>query len=111
MRSKPPFRLDHVGSLVRPRAIVDARHTANLEGKLPDAELRALEDQAIEELIALQERVGLQAITDGESAQQLARSIFRACSTRLQQRKRRKARLYLRTLQASNIGACPFRSS
>ena len=65
MRSKPPFRADHVGSLVRPRAIVDA-HTANLEGKLPDAELRALEDQAIEELIALQERVGLQAITDGE---------------------------------------------
>jgi 5-methyltetrahydropteroyltriglutamate--homocysteine methyltransferase len=61
----PPFRADHVGSLVRPPHLIEA-HTANLRGALPDADLRALEDAAIEDAIAMQERVGLAAITDGE---------------------------------------------
>lgn len=60
-----PFRADHVGSLLRPPALIEA-HTAFMEGKLPADELVALEDTAIEEAIALQERVGLQPVTDGE---------------------------------------------
>jgi 5-methyltetrahydropteroyltriglutamate--homocysteine methyltransferase len=71
-RIHPPFRADHVGSLIRPQALRDARQ-AHLEGKLSAAELRALEDQLIREAVAMQERVGLQAITDGE----FRRSSFR----------------------------------
>ena len=65
MRTKPPFRADHVGSLLRPRALLDLRR-AVAEGKSPNDELRALEDRGILGAIALQERVGLQSITDGE---------------------------------------------
>jgi 5-methyltetrahydropteroyltriglutamate--homocysteine methyltransferase len=64
-RTKPPFRADHVGSLVRPQELRAARQ-AHLEGKLPGPELRALEDRLIREAVAMQERVGLQAVTDGE---------------------------------------------
>jgi methionine synthase II (cobalamin-independent) len=61
----PPFRADHVGSLIRPHALLEARK-AHAEGKLAGEALRAVEDEAIREVVALQERVGLQAITDGE---------------------------------------------
>ncbi len=62
---QPPFHADHVGSLIRPKNLMDA-HTAHEAGKLPEAELRALEDAAIRDAVAMQERVGLAAITDGE---------------------------------------------
>ncbi len=61
----PPFRADHVGSLVRPRKLLEARQS-RAAGKMPDDALRAIEDAAIRDAVALQERVGLQAITDGE---------------------------------------------
>lgn len=64
-RATPPFRADHVGSLIRPHALLEARK-AHAEGKLAGEALRAIEDDAIREAVALQERVGLQAITDGE---------------------------------------------
>lgn len=64
-RVNPPFRADHVGSLVRPRKLLEARK-AFAEGKLPARDLHALEDAAISDAVALQERVGLQSITDGE---------------------------------------------
>ena len=64
-RTRPPFRADHVGSLIRPQELRDARQ-AHLEGTVPAAELHALEDRLISEAVAMQERVGLQAITDGE---------------------------------------------
>ena len=64
-RDVPPFRADHVGSLIRPRALIEARDKANA-GTLPRDALRALEDAAIRDVIAMQERVGLQSITDGE---------------------------------------------
>jgi methionine synthase II (cobalamin-independent) len=64
-RSKPPFRADHVGSLLRPKELRDARQ-AFLAGKIARAELTALEDGAIRDVIALQQRVGLEAVTDGE---------------------------------------------
>ena len=65
IRSEPPFRADHVGSLLRPRRLLDAR-AAHAEGRIDDAELRAVEDDAILEAIRMQEEVGLQSATDGE---------------------------------------------
>ena len=61
----PPFRADHVGSLLRPRRLLDAR-AVHAEGRIDDAELRAIEDDAIREVIRMQEEVGLQSATDGE---------------------------------------------
>jgi len=61
----PPFRADHVGSLLRSERLIEA-HQAFLAGKLPAADLHALEDQEIRSAVAMQERVGLRAITDGE---------------------------------------------
>jgi 5-methyltetrahydropteroyltriglutamate--homocysteine methyltransferase len=64
-RPKPPFRADHVGSLLRPQALHDAR-AKRAKGAISDAELKAVEDREIERIIKKQEEVGLQAITDGE---------------------------------------------
>jgi 5-methyltetrahydropteroyltriglutamate--homocysteine methyltransferase len=64
-RTTPPFRADHVGSLLRPRSLLDAR--AGFEAGSIDAEqLRAAEDEAIREAVAMQREVGLQSVTDGE---------------------------------------------
>jgi 5-methyltetrahydropteroyltriglutamate--homocysteine methyltransferase len=64
-RTKPPFRADHVGSLLRPPALLEARD-ANAAGRLDAAGLRAVEDDAIREAVRKQEEVGLQSATDGE---------------------------------------------
>ena len=64
-RAEAPFRADHVGSLLRPAALLKAR-AAHAEGAIDVAELRSVEDAAIREAVAMQERVGLQAATDGE---------------------------------------------
>jgi len=64
-RTRPPFRADHVGSLLRPRSLLQARED-HAAGKLDAAELRRLEDEAIRGVVALQEDVGLQSATDGE---------------------------------------------
>ena len=61
----PPFRADHVGSLLRPQELKDARVRA-ARGEIDRAVLRAVEDKCIREVVALQESVGLQSITDGE---------------------------------------------
>jgi 5-methyltetrahydropteroyltriglutamate--homocysteine methyltransferase len=58
-------RADVVGSLLRPAYLLEARN-AWREGKLGDAEMRAAEDRAVAEAIALQESAGLDAVTDGE---------------------------------------------
>ena len=63
--SVPPFRADHVGSLLRPAEIKEAR-ARNAEGKLGQGELAAIEDTAIKRIIARQEEIGLEAVTDGE---------------------------------------------
>ncbi len=65
MSRKPPFRADHVGSLIRSPKLIEA-HTAYLQGKMPPSELHELENAAVTAAIAMQERVGLEAITDGE---------------------------------------------
>src|SRR3954454_6611176 len=64
-RAEPPFRADHVGSLLRPAALLRAR-AAHAAGEIEVGELRAVEDTAIREAVAMQERVGLRAATDGE---------------------------------------------
>src|SRR3954470_555235 len=64
-RDKPPFRADHVGSLLRPPELLDAREK-HAAGQLSDEELRATEDDAIRDVVRMQEQAGLQSATDGE---------------------------------------------
>jgi methionine synthase II (cobalamin-independent) len=64
-RTKPPFRADHVGSLLRPKALKEARER-HAKGAISAAELKAVEDREIKDVIRKQEEVGLQSITDGE---------------------------------------------
>ena len=65
LRDSPPFRADHVGSLLRPSALLAAREKRTA-GSIDEAELRAAEDDAIREVVRMQEDVGLRAATDGE---------------------------------------------
>jgi methionine synthase II (cobalamin-independent) len=64
-RTKPPFRADHVGSLLRPPELLKARED-HAAGKIDDAELKGVEDGAIREVVQMQEDVGLSDATDGE---------------------------------------------
>jgi 5-methyltetrahydropteroyltriglutamate--homocysteine methyltransferase len=61
----PPFRADHVGSLLRPPALQSAREEAQ-QGRITRAQLREVEDRCIRDVAAMQEAIGLQGITDGE---------------------------------------------
>jgi 5-methyltetrahydropteroyltriglutamate--homocysteine methyltransferase len=60
-----PFRADHVGSLLRPREVIDARHRLR-EGTISEEQLHEIEDRAIRSVLKLQEDVGLKVVTDGE---------------------------------------------
>jgi methionine synthase II (cobalamin-independent) len=64
-RTTPPFRADHVGSLLRPARLLGARddHAA---GRISAEDLRAIEDEEIRRIVAMQRDVGLQSVTDGE---------------------------------------------
>jgi 5-methyltetrahydropteroyltriglutamate--homocysteine methyltransferase len=64
-REEPPFRADHVGSLLRPPALLEARE-GFAAGRIPVDELRAVEDDAVRDVVRMQEEVGLQSATDGE---------------------------------------------
>ena len=64
-RTTPPFRADHVGSLLRPAALKEARARRE-RGEISADELRAAEDAAIEDVIARQAEIGLRSATDGE---------------------------------------------
>jgi 5-methyltetrahydropteroyltriglutamate--homocysteine methyltransferase len=64
-RTAPPFRADHVGSLLRPPALKAAR-AKRADGAITAAEFKAIEDREIETVIKKQEDVGLQLATDGE---------------------------------------------
>jgi 5-methyltetrahydropteroyltriglutamate--homocysteine methyltransferase len=65
MTAAPPFRAEHVGSLLRPAAVRDARSRARA-GEITDAGLRDVEDRAIRAAVARQEAIGLPVVTDGE---------------------------------------------
>jgi 5-methyltetrahydropteroyltriglutamate--homocysteine methyltransferase len=64
-RTKPPFRADMVGSLLRTAALKEARHKHH-DGEISDEALKKIEDREIRALIKKQEEIGLQAVTDGE---------------------------------------------
>ena len=65
MRTTPPFRADHVGSLLRPQKLLVARadHAA---GRISAEQLRTVEDDAVREVVRMQSAVGLRSATDGE---------------------------------------------
>jgi methionine synthase II (cobalamin-independent) len=65
LRTTPPFRADHVGSLLRPAALKEAREKRK-SGDLSEQALAEIEDREIAALIRKQEDIGLQSITDGE---------------------------------------------
>ncbi len=64
-RTKPPFRADHVGSLLRPAVLKEAR-AKRAKNEITAAQLREVEDREIEKVIRKQEEIGLQLATDGE---------------------------------------------
>ena len=64
-RFTPPFRADHVGSLLRPRKLLDARE-GHAAGRITDEELALAEDVAILDAVDLQREAGLMTVTDGE---------------------------------------------
>src|SRR5919201_446285 len=64
-RTQPPFRADHVGSLLRPPELLKARDDYGA-GQIDADELRAVEDDAIREAVRMQKEVGLPSATDGE---------------------------------------------
>jgi 5-methyltetrahydropteroyltriglutamate--homocysteine methyltransferase len=64
-RNTPPFRADHVGSLIRPNALIAARAAAERK-EMADAELKTIQEDAIRSVVRLQEDIGLKVVTDGE---------------------------------------------
>jgi len=64
-RNTPPFRADHVGSFLRPKALLDAREQ-HKSGAINAAALRRVEDEAIRGIVKFQEDLGLRGVTDGE---------------------------------------------
>ncbi len=64
-RDKPPFRADHVGSLIRPGALIKAREAVE-KGELAPAELPRIQHAAIRDVVRLQQEIGLKLATDGE---------------------------------------------
>ncbi len=65
MRPQPPFRAEHIGSLLRPKRLREA-HRRHAEGALADAALHAVQDDCVREVVRMQEEAGMQAVTDGE---------------------------------------------
>jgi len=61
----PPFKADQVGSLLRPPHLLESRERRK-RGEITAAELRRIEDAAIRDVVAMQEQLGMQSITDGE---------------------------------------------
>ncbi|HEX3339630.1 MAG TPA: 5-methyltetrahydropteroyltriglutamate--homocysteine S-methyltransferase [Pseudolabrys sp.] len=72
---KPPFRAEHIGSLLRPAALLEQRGRF-ARGEIPQADLTAAEDAAISDALALQERIGLRFATDGEFRRRSYHSFF-----------------------------------
>src|SRR5689334_8369514 len=65
LRDAPPFRADHVGSLLRPPSVLAARQQ-RAAGEISAADLRSVEDAAIRDVVRMQRDVGLRSATDGE---------------------------------------------
>ena len=74
-RHEPPFRAEHVGSLLRPKALLDAR-AKFARGAIAQSELTEAEDRAIRDAIALQQKLGFRFATDGEFRRRSYHSFF-----------------------------------
>jgi 5-methyltetrahydropteroyltriglutamate--homocysteine methyltransferase len=74
-REKPPFRAEHIGSLLRPKGLLHKREHFS-RGEISRAELTAAEDSAISDALAFQERLGLRFVTDGEFRRRSYHSFF-----------------------------------
>lgn len=64
-RNRPPFRADHVGSLVRPRVLIEAWEKRR-KGEIDENNFRGIQQKAIQEVVSRQEDIGLKSVTDGE---------------------------------------------
>ena len=73
--AKPPFRAEHIGSLLRPQSLLETRARFT-RGEVGQAELTKAEDGAIKDALALQQRVGLKFATDGEFRRRSYHSFF-----------------------------------
>jgi 5-methyltetrahydropteroyltriglutamate--homocysteine methyltransferase len=73
--NKPPFRAEHIGSLLRPQGLLDLRAKFS-RGEVDRSALTAAEDEAIRDALKLQERVGLRFATDGEFRRRSYHSFF-----------------------------------
>ena len=67
--ARPPFRADHVGSLLRPKQVLQAREEF-AKGEISAEQLAQVEDEAIRDIIRMQGEVGLKSATDGELRRQ-----------------------------------------
>jgi hypothetical protein len=65
LHRNPPFRAEHLGSLLRPDELLQVRASLD-QGKASEAELKKVEDKAIDQIVEEQKKIGLRAITDGE---------------------------------------------
>src|SRR5207342_273267 len=74
-RATPPFRADHVGSLLRPRSLLDAR-AQRARNEITAQELRRHEDDAIRDAVKMQREVGLEVATDGEFRREMWHTDF-----------------------------------
>jgi 5-methyltetrahydropteroyltriglutamate--homocysteine methyltransferase len=77
MAVHPPFRAEHIGSLLRPPALLALRQRVS-RGEVSADELAAAEERAIAEAVALQQRIGLRLATDGEFRRRSYHSYFYA---------------------------------
>ena len=65
MTKQPPFRVEHIGSFIRPTRLLDAAR-AHRAGKLDENSFAVVQDECIREIVAFQESIGLPSVTDGE---------------------------------------------
>lgn len=65
LHQRPPFRAEHLGSLLRPQELLEKK-TAAEKGELPETDLKAVEDKEVQDIVATQQSLGYHAISDGE---------------------------------------------
>lgn len=65
LHQRPPFRAEHLGSLLRPRELLDTK-IASEKGEVSESELAAVEDKEIKDIVATQLKLGYRAASDGE---------------------------------------------
>jgi len=68
---RPPYRAEHIGSLRRPEYLLEKRAQFD-SGKIGKEELRPTEEKAIREIVELQRKIGIKAVTDGEYTRSVA---------------------------------------